>query len=100
MNEEADMGLPRILLADDHHELLRKVAHLLESEVEILATAEDGQRLLKAAAELDPDLIVLDISMPVINGLDTVWHLKASPSRAKVIFLTVHEDAAFVTVAV
>ena len=93
------MGFPRILLADDHHELLEKVAHLLESEFEILATVENGQRLLKAALELDPDLIVLDISMPVLNGIEAARRLKESHSRAKVIFLTVHEDAAFVTAA-
>lgn len=94
------MGFPRILLADDHHEMLEKVAHLLQGEFEILVTVEDGQRLLEVARDLNPDLIVLDICMPVLNGIEAAWRLKESVSRAKVIFLTVHEDAAFVAAAV
>ena len=100
MNEKGEMDLVRILLADDHHEILRRVANLLEDKFVILATVETGRRLNEAALNLDPDLIVLDISMPVISGIETARHLKESASRAKIIFLTVHEDAAFMTAAV
>jgi DNA-binding NarL/FixJ family response regulator len=93
------MGIPRILLADDHHEMLEKVAHLLEGEFEVLASVENGRRLVETALNLDPDLIVRDISMPVLNGIAAACHLKDSAPRAKVIFLTVHEDPAFVTAA-
>jgi DNA-binding NarL/FixJ family response regulator len=94
------MGLPRILLADDNHDMLEKIVQLLEGEFEVLAAVENGRRLVEAALNLDPDLIVMDISMPVLNGIAAACHLKESASRAKVIFLTVHEDPAFVTAAV
>jgi DNA-binding NarL/FixJ family response regulator len=93
------MGLPRILLADDHHEMLEKVVYLLQGEFEILAAVGNGKRLIEAALRLDPDLIVTDISMPVLGGIEAIRSLKKSASRAKVIFLTVHEDPAFVAVA-
>ena len=93
------MGLPRILLADDHPEMLKKVAQLLEGDFEVVAAVENGERLIEAAINLDPDLIVLDISMPVLNGIEAACRLKESASRAKVIFLTMHEDPGFVTAA-
>jgi DNA-binding NarL/FixJ family response regulator len=94
------MGLPRIVLADDHPEMLEKVAQLLEGDFEVVAAVENGERLIEAALNLDPDLIVLDISMPVLNGIEAACRLKESASRAKVIFLTVHEDPEFVAAAV
>ena len=93
------MGCPRILLADDRHEMLREISELLESEFEIVAALQTGG-LIEAALHLDPDLIVLDISMPIVNGITAACHLRKSASRAKVIFLTVHEDPAFVAAAV
>jgi len=94
------MGRPRILLADDHHEMIEKVTGLLDHEFEVVAAVKDGERLIEAAVNLDPDLIVLDISMPVVNGIEAACHLKESASRAKMVFLTVHEDPGFVTAAV
>lgn len=94
------MGRPRILLADDHHQILEKIARLLEGEFEVVAAVENGERLIEAALRLDPDLIVLDISMPIVNGIMAASCLRESASRAKVIFLTVHEDPAFVAAAV
>jgi DNA-binding NarL/FixJ family response regulator len=93
------MGLSRILLADDHPEMLEKVAQLLEDDFEVVAAVENGERLIETAINLDPDLIVLDISMPVLNGIEAACRLKESASRAKVIFLTMHEDPDFVTAA-
>jgi DNA-binding NarL/FixJ family response regulator len=93
------MGFPRVLLADDHPKMLEQVAQLLEDEGEIVGTAKNGKQLIDVARSVDPDLIVLDISMPVLNGIEAARHLKKSGSRAKVIFVTMHEDDAFVTAA-
>lgn len=93
------MDLVRILLADDHHEMLKRVTNLLEDKFVILATVENGRRVIEAALNLDPDLIVMDISMPVLSGIEAAHHLKDSASRAKIIFLTVHEDPVFMTAA-
>ena len=86
----------RILLADDHREMLESVVHLLQSEFEVVGAVNDGQTLLEAASKLRPDVVVLDISMPVMNGLEAVDRLKEAGSKAKVVFLTVHEDPDFV----
>ena len=86
----------RILLADDHREMLKRVVHLLQSEFEVIGAVNDGQALLEAASKLRPDVVVLDISMPVMNGLEAVDRLKEAGSKAKVVFLTVHEDPDFV----
>jgi DNA-binding NarL/FixJ family response regulator len=94
------MGFPRVLLADDHPKMLEQVVQLLEGESEIVGAVENGKQLIEAALNLDPDLIVLDISMPVLNGIEAARHLKKSGSRAKMIFLTMHQDDALVTAAV
>lgn len=86
----------RILLADDHREMLKRVVHLLQSEFEVIGAVNDGQALLEAASKLRPDVVVLDISMPVMNGLEAVDRLKEAGSKAKVVFLTVYEDPDFV----
>ena len=86
----------RILLADDHREMLKRVVHLLQSEFEVVGAVNDGQALLEAASKLRPDVVVLDISMPVINGLEAADRLRGVGSKAKVVFLTVHENPDFV----
>ncbi len=86
----------RILLADDHTEMLKRVVHLLQSEFEVVGAVNDGQALLEAASKLQPDVVVLDISMPVLNGLEAADRLREVGSRAKVVFLTVHEEPDFV----
>ena len=85
-----------ILLADDHRETLESVVHLLQSEFEVVGAVNDGQTLLEAASKLRPDVVVLDISMPVMNGLEAADRLRKAGSRAKVVFLTVQEDPDFV----
>jgi len=86
----------RILLADDHTEMLTRVVHLLQDEFEVVGAVNDGEALLQAAAKLRPDVVVLDISMPIMNGLEAAHRLKEAGSEAKVVFLTVHEDPDFV----
>ncbi len=86
----------RILMADDHTEMLKRAVCLLQSEFEVVGAVNDGQALLEAASKLRPDVVVLDISMPVMNGLEAADRLREVGSRAKVVFLTVHENPDFV----
>jgi DNA-binding NarL/FixJ family response regulator len=89
----------RILLADDHKEMRQIVVQLLEREFEILDPVADGRALLKAASRLKPDVCLLDISMPAMNGIEAAIQLKERGSTAKVIFLTIHEDRDFIEAA-
>src|SRR3954463_2641932 len=89
----------RILLADDHREIRKKAVHLLNREFEIVEAVEDGRAFVDAASRLKPALCILDISMPVTNGIEAATQLKESGSKAKIIFLTVHEDWDFVRAA-
>jgi DNA-binding NarL/FixJ family response regulator len=93
------MARMRALLADDNDDFLVAATRLLEPEFEVVATVGDGQALIDEAERLDPDLLVLDISMPLLNGIEAVRQLRASGSQAKVVFLTVHEDADYVRAA-
>jgi DNA-binding NarL/FixJ family response regulator len=90
---------PRILLADDHDEMRDRIKRLLEPEFEVLDSVENGVALLETAATLKPDLCVLDISMPILNGIETANRLKQGGSTAKLVFLTIHEDLDFVRAA-
>ena len=93
------MHTARILLADDHKEIRDKVKRYLETEFSVIDAVENGRQLLEAAARLDPDLCLLDISMPVLDGIETATQLKETGSKAKIIFLTVHEDSDFLQAA-
>ena len=86
----------RVLLADDHPNLFRMVENILEPILEVVGEVPDGKSLLEAAAKLHPDLIVTDISMPILNGIEAVKKLKESGCPAKVVFLTLHSDQDFV----
>ena len=79
------MRKPRILLADDHAIVLEGLKSLLQNEFQLVGTAEDGRSLLEAATNLDPDVILLDISMPRLNGLEAARSLHRANSKAKVI---------------
>ena len=93
------MTRPRILLADDHKEMRDRIKRHLELEFDVVAAVENGRALLEAAARLNPDICLLDISMPVMNGIETAIQLKQSGSTAKVLFLTIHEDPDFLDAA-
>jgi len=83
-------------LADDHEEFLAVEARLLEPEFEVVTTARDGQAVLKETARLGPDILILDISMPVLDGIQAARLLKVSGSKAKIIFMTIHRDPDYV----
>ncbi len=89
------MGRIRVLLADDHEAMLDRVARLLATECNVVGTATDGQQALEAAQDLEPDVLVLDISMPVMNGIETAHRLKEAGAKTRIVFLTVHDDPDF-----
>jgi len=91
------MKRPRVLLADDHKIVVEGLRGLLESEFELVGTVEDGRALVAAAQELNPDVIVADVSMPLLNGIEAAQQLKKANSQAKFIFLTMHLDARYAT---
>lgn len=86
----------RIVLADDHPLLLERVAALLRSYFDVVGTAHNGRELVAKAMRLDPDVIVADISMPVLTGIEAAHQLHEAGSRARFVFLTVHSEDEFV----
>ena len=86
------MGKPRILLADDHTLVAEALTRLLEAHFEVVGTAADGRALIEKAAQLQPDVILLDLSMPILNGFEAGERLKKLVPRAKLIVLTMTED--------
>jgi DNA-binding NarL/FixJ family response regulator len=96
---EASMPPPRIVLADDKKEVLRTVTHVLGSRFNVVGTAENGRDAVNLAINLFPDVVVLDISMPIMNGIQAARRLKELHSPARVVFLTVQADPDFVEAA-
>lgn len=88
-----------VLLADDHEQFLATVVRHLEPHFEVVRAVGNGQALLDEAVRLEPDLIVLDISMPGLSGLEVAKRLRAMGSRARIVFLTVHADSDYVRAA-
>lgn len=91
------MKRARVLLADDHKILAEGVRRLLNGDFNVVGVVEDGRALVGAATELKPDVIVTDISMPLLDGIEATRRLKAAGLTAKVIILTMHEESAYVT---
>lgn len=89
----------RVVLADDHQQTIATVRHTLGDEFEIVGTAENGKQAVDAAFKLNPDALIIEISMPVLNGLEAAKQLQATDSRAKIIFLTVYQGQDFVDAA-
>jgi len=86
------MRRPRVLLADDHQMLLDALKELLEPKYEVVGLVTDGRAVLKVAEKLRPDIIVLDIAMPQLNGLDAGRQIKQSMPSVKLLFMTMNED--------
>ena len=86
------MNSTKVLLADDHVIVAQGLELLLKDSFNLVGTVRDGRALLEAAARLKPDVIIADISMPLLNGLDAVRQLKSDGIEAKVIILTMHAD--------
>jgi len=95
-SSSTDHTLVRVLLADDSPPMLQATRRILEPEFQIVGTVDDGQAVLEAMESLKPDVLILDISMGMMNGLEAARLLTRIGSKAKIVFLTVHKDQEFV----
>ncbi len=93
------MKRPRIILADDHRIFAEGLKRLLEPDYEIVAMVEDGKELVATVAEIPADLILVDISMPGLNGIEAARQIIESNRDAKIILLTMHDEVTYVTTA-
>lgn len=91
----SDLRRPRVLLADDHRLVAEGLKSLLATEFEVVGMVEDGRALIEAARKLQPDVIVADITMPQLNGIDALASLRKDSPGIKVVFLTMHQDVAY-----
>ena len=89
------MNRPRVLLADDHRMVAEGLKGVLADEFEVVGVVEDGRAMVAAANKLRPDVVVADISMPHLNGIDALPRLKKDNPDIKVVFLTMHQNAAY-----
>jgi DNA-binding NarL/FixJ family response regulator len=91
---------PRVLLVDDHIPFVESVSHLLAAAFDIVATAGDGRQALDLARRLRPDVVVLDVAMPYLNGFQTLEQLRRDGPETRVVFLTMHQDDEFIAEAI
>jgi DNA-binding NarL/FixJ family response regulator len=84
--------LPSVLIADDHFTVLESVVPMLKPFFNVVGTASDGKAAVEAENRLHPDVVVFDISMPVVSGLDAAKQMRKHGSKTRIVFLTVHED--------
>ena len=96
MNAEPEAPRPRVLIAEDHTLVREGLRVLLGDVVDVVDAVEDGRALLAAAERLHPEVIVLDISMPLLNGLDAARQLAKVSPTSKLVFVTMHADPAYV----
>ena len=89
------MKKPRVLLADDHKIVIEGLMSLLVGEFEVVGSVEDGRALVEKASTLCPDVIVADISMPQLNGIEAARQIKKIDKNIKIVFLTMHQDATY-----
>jgi len=92
IEQEAEVAKGRVLLADDHTLVAEAFKRLLEPEFEVVGTVADGRALLRAAPELKPDVVIVDLNMPLLNGLDASEQLKQILPKIKIVVLTMNED--------
>jgi DNA-binding NarL/FixJ family response regulator len=93
------MNRVRLLIADDHVMFAQGLESLLRDEFDLLGTAENGEELVEATLRLNPDVVLVDISMPLLNGFDAVRRIRESGNETRIIFLTMHDDATLVSEA-
>lgn len=93
------MKKPTVILADDHTLVLEGFRRLLETQCELLATVGDGQALLQAVTQYRPDIVMLDISMPIMNGIEAARALNSQFPSIKLVFVTMHADPAYIRAA-
>jgi len=93
------VAIIRVLLADDNGEMLTDLRDELSEEFEIAGTAENGEEAVREVLRLDPDVLVLDLNMPVMNGLQVTSLLREKHSRTKILFLTIHEEPEYISAA-
>jgi len=89
----------RVLLADDHGIVVEGLKSLLEPEFELVGAVQDGRALLEAAEQMRPDVIVADISMPMLNGIEALRQLRKKDKQVRVVFLTMHPDVTYAAAA-
>lgn len=89
------MKRAKVLVADDHRMVAEGLRSLLEPEFELVGIVEDGRAMLEAVEKLKPDVVVVDVSMPLLNGIDAVRQLKKKQKDIAVVFLTMHLDVAY-----
>jgi DNA-binding NarL/FixJ family response regulator len=89
------MNRTHVLLADDHPLFLAALRALVEADCEVVGAVSDGRALMEAASRLKPDVIVLDISLPLLNGIDAARQIKKEQPEAKILFLTMHANPAY-----
>jgi DNA-binding NarL/FixJ family response regulator len=89
----------RVVLADDHPGMIATVREVLDDEVELIEVVQNGDEAVTAVLTLDPDILVTDISMPVLSGLQAALAIQRANCRTKVIFLTIHEEGDFIAAA-
>src|SRR3954452_14049158 len=93
------MGKPRILLADDHAIVLEGEVGILAERFEIVAAVSDGPSLMESALLLKPDLIILDVSMPLLSGIEAASRIKSSAPEVKLLFYTIHPELTYLQAA-
>jgi DNA-binding NarL/FixJ family response regulator len=93
------VGIVRILLADDHPGVLAELCSRLGEVFEIIGAVEDGKQAIDVTLRLDPDVLVLDISMPFINGFQATARLRDAKCRSKIVILTTYEDPEYIDLA-
>src|SRR5215831_10952788 len=93
------MHKPRVLLADDHDTMLEQVRAALAADCEIIGGVNNGRDAVTEVTRLDPDVLVIDLSMPILDGLQAASQLRSFNQRTKIVFLTVHSEEDFVEAA-
>jgi DNA-binding NarL/FixJ family response regulator len=94
------MKSPRVLLADDHAMIIEGLRRVLEPEFEIVGAVADGRALVAAAEKLRPDIIVADVSMPLLNGIEAARQIRKRSRKVRIIFLTMHPDVTYAAEAI